>query len=68
MDNSSLNSINALLSRKYYTTKELAELFNVTPLTIRHWIKDGKLRAFKMGSRYRVSTPSLVVFLKKSEK
>ncbi len=34
-------------SERYYTTDEAAKILNVTPATVRRWIRAGKLRAFK---------------------
>jgi len=34
-------------SERYYTTDEAAEILNVTPATVRRWIRAGKLKAFK---------------------
>ncbi|WP_214078197.1 helix-turn-helix domain-containing protein [Mesotoga sp.] len=40
--------------RKYYETKEVAEIFDCTPWTIRKWINEGTLRASRIGKRYLV--------------
>ena len=39
---------------KYYETKEVAEIFNCTPWTIRKWINEGILKASRLGKRYLV--------------
>jgi excisionase family DNA binding protein len=36
------------------TTKQVAERLRVKPDTVRQWIADGKLPAFRVGSRLRV--------------
>jgi excisionase family DNA binding protein len=37
-----------------YTPGQVAELFQVTPYTIREWLKDGTLRGIKPGGRWRI--------------
>lgn len=39
---------------KLYSTKEVADLFKVTPLTVRGWIQDNKLKAKKIGRAYYI--------------
>jgi len=39
---------------KYYEVKEVAEIFDCTPWTIRKWINEGTLKASKLGKRYLV--------------
>jgi excisionase family DNA binding protein len=34
-------------NKKYLTVKEVAEIFGVTPLTVRNWDKSGKLKALR---------------------
>ena len=46
-----------------YTLEEIAELLQVTRRTIYTWIKDGKLKAFKVGRGWRVSRADLDSFL-----
>lgn len=45
-----------------YTLKEIEELLQVTRRTIYNWIKDGKLKAFKVGKGWRVSKEALEEF------
>lgn len=40
---------------KIYTTKQVAELLQVSVITIRRYIKSGKLKASKIGKDYRIS-------------
>ncbi|WP_372963855.1 helix-turn-helix domain-containing protein, partial [Mesotoga sp.] len=37
---------------KYYDTKEVSEILDCTPWTIRKWINVGTLKASKLGRRY----------------
>lgn len=54
---------------KYYTIKEIAEIFKVTTVTVRNWIYDKKtLRAVKMGNTVRISQKDLDDFMKEAIK
>ncbi len=50
---------------KIYTTSEVAELFRVKPLTIRHYILDKKLNANLIGRKYIITEQSLNNFINK---
>ncbi len=45
-----------------YTLEELTEILQVTKRTIYNWIKDGKLKAFKVGKCWRVTREALAEF------
>ncbi len=50
---------------KLYTTNDVAEMFAVTPETVRNWIIKGKLKAVQTPSQqYRVTRPNLLDFAK----
>ena len=49
---------------KYYSPEEIGEQFNVKPGTVRKWIREGKLKALKLGGLYRVSEENLQKFIK----
>jgi excisionase family DNA binding protein len=49
-------------SEKYYTVDEIAELIKVHPKTLRRYIREGRLRATKVGKSWRVSGHDLSVF------
>ncbi len=55
--------------KKYLKIKEVAELFGVTPLTLRNWDKAGKLKAYRHPiNNYRVYKPEEIeLFLRKIE-
>jgi len=47
----------------WYKVHEVAELLRVTPLTVRRWIKAGRLKAGKAGPRlWRVRREDLEAF------
>lgn len=51
-----------LTDLKLYTTGEVAELFKVGEPTVRRWIAEGSLDAFKVNGRYRIKHKALVAF------
>ncbi|HOZ16552.1 MAG TPA: MerR family DNA-binding transcriptional regulator [Candidatus Portnoybacteria bacterium] len=57
------------MQQKYYTIKRAAKLLHVTPLTLRNWDKNGKLKAYRHPlNNYRVyKTEQLEMFLRKIE-
>lgn len=51
---------------KFYRIPEVAEALQVTPQTVRAWIKDGKLRSQRIGRPILVTEKNLREFLKPS--
>lgn len=49
--------------KKLYSVKELAEILPITPLTIREYIRKGKIRGRKIGKNWYVSKADLEKFL-----
>jgi excisionase family DNA binding protein len=47
-----------------YTLKEIQDLLQVTRRTLYNWIKDGKLKAFRIGKEWRVTKEALEEFTK----
>ena len=47
---------------KIYSIRELSEALDVTPLTLRNYINQGKLKGRKVGGRWYVSEDSLREF------
>lgn len=46
---------------RFYTVEQIAELFAVTPATVREWLKTGKLKGSKPGgSQWRISQEQFV--------
>jgi excisionase family DNA binding protein len=52
-----------MLTRQFLSVKEVAELFKVGEATVRHWIKDGSLRAINVGREWRIAPKDLESFL-----
>lgn len=43
-----------MLTRKFLTVREVADLAQVGEATVRHWIKQGELRAIDVGREFRI--------------
>lgn len=53
------------MQEKYYTMKEVAEMFKVTEMTVRNWIYDQKiLKAYKIGRVVRITESDIEKFKK----
>ena len=50
---------------KVYTLEELTELLHITRRSLYNYIKDGKLKAVKIGREWRVTEETLDEFLHK---
>jgi len=59
--------MNVMKDDAVFSTKEVAEKFKVTYLTVFRWIKSGKLKAFKVGKQYRVKQEDLEAFIENSK-
>ena len=57
------------MTKKYFTIKETAKIIGVTPLALRNWDKNGKLKAYRNPiNHYRVYKPEEIeLFLRKIE-
>lgn len=51
-----------------YTLKEIVDLLQVTRRTTYNWIKDGKLKAFRVGKEWRVTKEALEEFIQAGTK
>lgn len=49
--------------KKVYTLDEIAEILQTTKRTLYNYIKDGKLKAVKIGKYWRVTNENLNNFL-----
>lgn len=48
---------------QYQTVREVADRLKVAEATVRHWIKEGQLRAIDIGKGWRVADLDLADFL-----
>ena len=51
-------------NEKAYNVQEAAELLKITPVTVRTYIKAGKIKAQKVGTRYHIAESNLQEFIK----
>lgn len=56
------------MEKEYYSPQEIAEKFNLKPRTVANWIRQGKLKAIKLGDLWRVHRADLEAFIKDSQK
>lgn len=52
-----------MTEERYLTAPEIARMYHFTPEAIRKWIKEGKLKAIKIGSRWRIPESALKEFV-----
>lgn len=50
-------------TNKLYSIDEVANYFSVSAQTVKAWIKQGKLKAFKAGRSYRLTANALQYFV-----
>jgi len=55
------------MTEKYYTVDEIAGLIKIHPKTIQRYIREGRLKASKVGKSWRVSGHDLSTFTEGSE-
>lgn len=54
-----------MTEKKVYTVDELVQMLQVTSRTIYSYIRNGKLKAVKMGKYWRITDKALEEFLSK---
>jgi len=52
---------------RYQTVQDVADRMKVSEATVRHWIKEGGLRAIDIGKGWRISDADLRDFLRRHE-
>jgi excisionase family DNA binding protein len=48
------NAIGVPMPETIYSVDEASELLKISPSTLRAWIKQGKIRSFKVGAKLRI--------------
>jgi len=48
-----------IIVEEYFTVKEVSEKLKLNTMTIYKWIKQGKIRAIKLGDTWRISESEL---------
>ena len=51
----------------YYSPEEIAEQYSLKPGTVRLWIRQGKLKAVKLGNLWRIREEDLNEFIKQEK-
>lgn len=52
-----------MLTRPFLSVKDVADLLKVGEATVRHWIKESRLRAINLGREWRIAPRDLEAFL-----
>ena len=52
--------------KDYYTVDQISEMLDIHPKTIQRYIREGKLRATKIGKGWRVTGHDLSIFIQSS--
>jgi len=56
------------MGKAYYTVDQIAKILRIHPKTIQRYIREGKLRAAKIGKSWRVGGHDLSLFVESAEK
>ena len=51
------------MTKDYYTVEEISHMLNIHPKTLQRYIREGRLRATKIGKSWRVAGHDLSVFV-----
>ena len=51
------------MDKRYYTTREIAELLKVKVKTVQKWLCEGKLDGVQVGRRWRITEVQVDKFL-----
>ncbi len=51
------------MNKDYYTVEQISKMLDIHPKTIQRYIRDGRLRASKVGKSWRINGHDLSVFI-----
>jgi excisionase family DNA binding protein len=51
------------MAKDYYTVEQIADMLSIHPKTIQRYIREGRLRATKIGKSWRVAGHDLSIFI-----
>ena len=51
------------MTKDYYTVEQISDMLNIHPKTIQRYIREGRLRATKIGKSWRVNGHDLSIFI-----
>ncbi|MEM3486429.1 MAG: helix-turn-helix domain-containing protein [Candidatus Methanomethyliaceae archaeon] len=52
---------------KYFSVTEVARMYNVGRVTVGSWIRQGRLKAVRLGNVWRISETALAEFIKTNQ-
>lgn len=56
------------MNKDYYTVEQISDMLDIHPKTIQRYIREGRLRATKIGKSWRITGHDLSVFVESSSK
>jgi excisionase family DNA binding protein len=57
---------NGSMDEKYYTVEEVADILNVSPRTVRRWVRTKVLKSYKFGAARRIASSGLQALIARS--
>lgn len=51
------------LKQSFFTIEQVSDLLQLHPQTVRDYVRQGKIKAFKLGKGYRISKKDLDIFI-----
>lgn len=55
------------MNEVYYNVEQIAQILNIHPKTVQRYIREGKLRAVKLGKSWRVTGHDLSMFVENAD-
>jgi excisionase family DNA binding protein len=59
-------SANGSKDEKYYTVQEVADILNVSPRTVRRWVRSKVVESYKFGAARRIASSGLQALIARS--
>lgn len=56
------------MKKQFYSLDEIAQILQVSYMTVYRWVRAGKLKAYQVEKQYRVNSKDLSVFIERGEK
>lgn len=61
------NTVDSILGPSYLKPSDVSKLFNVSESSIRKYIRDGRLRAIRVGGQHRIRISEVKRFIEKNQ-
>ena len=55
------------MTKNYYTVEQISDMLNMHPKTIQRYIREGRLRATKIGKSWRITGHDLSIFVESAD-